>query len=1116
MKINYSGLNMRNITHNITVEEEQIPNISDIEEAIIGIENIKNGKRYYLDSLADLHCSPNEKGLIEVTPERLTINGISGDTISEARGYLPGIGEIHIIPTSQLNVMSWNQLEEIADIRYIQGIAVICKLHNGLTLIFKRDENGYGCNIGSETAEELAENGNRAYLTKVDRRAIKVRMIARRLGYPSDKTLIQYLSNNEDQLDISANEVRRAAIILGPEQAVVKGKFGYKRKRYMRPQYVTYPKEPLDMNVDLMHWDKHVFVIAKLKPINAVMTRPVIGRDGNNAIYVLEKMIRIVQAYGFTIRRVVIDPERALKYIDGRLSVPTQPVGARNHVVVAEREIRTIKDRMRTIIAGLEYKIPNKWIPKLVEYVSIILNILPRTDMDVPARELLTGEKVNISRDFRCYFGEIVEAELPNADGTKNKSVEAVALRPEFTAYGSWIFLNLTTKREISATKWATVSLTPNIMGYIKEEMVEGRNTLSMSIDTGKQSLAVDTPTDDVPPDQRPGIESNGETSLENTNTTDPGSISPDEGTNIEETDEEIIMNMNRRIDDDYENLANLGYVVVDGVRKSLRISRARQDLMEHRIYSISLKKAIQSEIPGARVAITAELNQMLTKGVFEPVQRNAVDGQLIGSHLFLTEKRDEFGQFVKWKARLVALGNTQDKCEERESSSPTISHEAIMLSLGLTASRRWKLATIDVTGAFLEAVMPPSEPLYMELSGEVAKIICDLDNSYKYYRDALGRVVVKLKRAIYGCQQSGLLWYNTLICYLREQGFKTCDYDNCLLRKEGMLVGIHVDDLLLMSETDKGIQDFKDNMSKRFGGITFNEGETLIYLGMRIRINEIGISCDMCEYTARVIEEFGDRGESKTPGSNELLIDDLSEPLDENERIKFHAVVAKLLYLVKRCRPDCLLVVSKLSGRVTCANQGDLNKLNKLMGYLSGTKNFGILIKWDIPFKIEFFVDASYMSDSEGRSRTGVVMTINGYALACWTSKQKLVARSSTEAELIGLSEGLTHALWIRHCLKDMNAGHECMTIFQDNESSIHITKNGRNTGQRTRHLDVRYFHAIDCVKKGEIDVTYIPTQDMLADYFTKPLNGTLFYKHRERIVCDLNSILSIGDKLN
>jgi hypothetical protein len=117
-------------------------------------------------------------------------------------------------------------------------------------------------------------------------------------------------------------------------------------------------------------------------------------------------------------------------------------------------------------------------------------------------------------------------------------------------------------------------------------------------------------------------------------------------------------------------------------------------------------------------------------------------------------------------------------------------------------------------------------------------------------------------KRAIYGCQQSGLLWYNTLIGYLVEQGFKTSDYDSCLLRKEGMLVGMYVDDLLLMSEPDKDIQDFKDNISrKRFGGITFNEGETLIYLGMRIRTSEIGISCDICEYTARIIEVFGDRG---------------------------------------------------------------------------------------------------------------------------------------------------------------------------------------------------------------------------------------------------------------
>jgi hypothetical protein len=119
-----------------------------------------------------------------------------------------------------------------------------------------------------------------------------------------------------------------------------------------------------------------------------------------------------------------------------------------------------------------------------------------------------------------------------------------------------------------------------------------------------------------------------------------------------------------------------------------------------------------------------------------------------------------------------------------------------------------------------------------------------------------------------------------------------------------------------------------------------------------------------------------------------------------------------------------------------------------------------------------------------------------------CWSNKQSLTARSSTEAEIIGLSEGLNHALWARNMLNDLGVGLREMAIYQDNESCLHIMNNGRNNGQRTKHLDVRFFHAMECVKNGEIKLIYLPTADMVADFFTKPLSGELFYKLRNKIV--------------
>ena len=66
---------------------------------------------------------------------------------------------------------------------------------------------------------------------------------------------------------------------------------------------------------------------------------------------------------------------------------------------------------------------------------------------------------------------------------------------------------------------------------------------------------------------------------------------------------------------------------------------------------------------------------------------------------------------------------------------------------------------------------------------------------------------------------------------------------------------------------------------------------------------------------------------------------------------------------------------------------------------------------------------------------------------------------------------------------------------LFQDNMSSIRMEKNDRQscTGN-SRHINIRYFFAKDRVDKGEINIRHCPTGKMLADYFTKPLQGKLF----------------------
>ena len=67
--------------------------------------------------------------------------------------------------------------------------------------------------------------------------------------------------------------------------------------------------------------------------------------------------------------------------------------------------------------------------------------------------------------------------------------------------------------------------------------------------------------------------------------------------------------------------------------------------------------------------------------------------------------------------------------------------------------------------------------------------------------------------------------------------------------------------------------------------------------------------------------------------------------------------------------------------------------------------------------------------------------------------------------------------------------------TYYQDNMSAMKLEKNGKmSAGRNSRHIDIRYFFAKDRVDTEGIDIVYCPTEQMLADFFTKPLQGSLF----------------------
>ena len=145
---------------------------------------------------------------------------------------------------------------------------------------------------------------------------------------------------------------------------------------------------------------------------------------------------------------------------------------------------------------------------------------------------------------------------------------------------------------------------------------------------------------------------------------------------------------------------------------------------------------------------------------------------------------------------------------------------------------------------------------------------------------------------------------------------------------------------------------------------------------------------------------------------------------------------------------------------------------------------------------KITGFSDSDWGSSPGRHSISGYVFKLNPEsALISWrSSKQRIVALSTCEAEYIAITETSKEALFLRQLYTDMSGTDtEYVRLFTDNQGAIALAKNPVHH-KRTKHIDIRYHFIRELVSNGVIILSYIPSADNIADLFTKPLSKQKF----------------------
>jgi KUP system potassium uptake protein len=260
------------------------------------------------------------------------------------------------------------------------------------------------------------------------------------------------------------------------------------------------------------------------------------------------------------------------------------------------------------------------------------------------------------------------------------------------------------------------------------------------------------------------------------------------------------------------------------------------------------------------------------------------------------------------------------------------------------------------------------------------------------------------------------------------------------------------------------------------------------------------GIS--MVEHLQEGIAMFGEPiGKSATSPARRGLfhVDETSEVLSKERKETFHSVVAKYLFVSMRARLDIELPIAFLCTRVTKSTKQDWDKLKRVLEFINGTINDERVIGADDIGRMTTWVDASHAVHQDMRSHTGGAVSFGTGAIMSKSSKQKINTKSSTESELVGASDYLPYPIWAKKFLEGQGYYLKENKYMQDNVSCIRFEENGmKSGGPNSRHIDARYFFIKDRLDMEDIDVVYCPTEEMLADFFTKPLQGKLFRRLR------------------
>ena len=685
------------------VKADEVINVSiNVTKADVDTDKVR------IDSQSGIHFITNlnlikdgsimpcyDQGLPRVRLSGIITNG--GHTTIDQVGLLKGLN-IWVYVTSGTvvtNILSFAKLSDTFEIKTMSTGLKVTSKDQQTEMFFGRDnDDRYTLSVKeyinavleSETVEILSvnsrgytdQNGFEHVMGKSAMKRINIVQNMRANLKVSDAEMTRMIQRNyKGTENLSADDVTKCTQVYGPDVGIIRG-----RAQNRQPKVENVTAKPLFKGtiaaaIDIIFLGTCSWLFTLLSPGNLVMTVPVEHRNADEIQGALRTTLSTIRSKGWIVNSIDHDNEKSfgklVSWLMSEYQVSTNPTGSRNCLPTLNAYVKLIKERFRSLISDLPFKVPDKWYDYVMKSAVAIQNMVPPKE-GLPPRQWFTDTKVKL-KDFEHGTMRVVEAMTEKSDNSvKPRTNPCLILYPSGNLAGSYKVLNLNTGRVCIAGVLTSVPYTSFHLGKIAE-------------------LAGDT------------------LRLEGSSIKDANIDKDLTNVGAERQDVELPLDPNHPI---------------------ALLTTAKLLGRDESVFDVIVKWDEMSDEEASKLSDSIEIKQLIEKKVFGDNVKYPLNGAVLPVSMIRKRKVDSNGVPIKMKSRLVAIGWHKDRSLITGNTAAYTPHLPFVFALiSIAAFLQKSVKVLDVTGAYLNADM--KDETYVILSKKIAASVLKVKPEWKH-----------------------------------------------------------------------------------------------------------------------------------------------------------------------------------------------------------------------------------------------------------------------------------------------------------------------------------------------------------------------------------------------